>query len=504
MPEIGDNEAAYLLSPRAVFEPELLRGDFGLAPDSLNRRLSAPFGLLLAPAQVVFGDPLAVALAGRVLGWSLFLFAVARLSRALAIPGWVMAVGVFHFAFFRQSVAAGEWLIGDTEPKVIAWGCLLLALAHGLRGEWLRAGLACGAATIFHVLVGGWGGLALAIAALVTNACPLQTLALRFVTPWLALSAPMLAVAASALGDPGADAAAPASGAALLVLLRNPHHLDPFSFLDARSVAFIALCMIGIGVAARSVWPRERGALVVAFACAALAFFLAGVVARGLGLFPLLQFYPFRLADSLLPLSFWLAYSGILASAVAPLPGARRRRRALAAALLLGVVLTWERSHSGWPDPFAFVAAWKTHRERNGDPWRDTTDWIAGHTRAEDVFVAPPWLMDFPLRTARPAVVHFKVTPGAGAMAEWHERMLLLNGRADFRSGGSSMLAQLRSSYPRLQVDVLAELRERYRARFYLNTQERPELAATLRFQNASYWLYDLERLTEAPRETPP
>ena len=55
---------------------------------------------------------------------------------------------------------AGEWLIGGVEAKGFAFVLVLLGLEALARGRWNRTWLLLGAASAFHVLVGGWAAVA--------------------------------------------------------------------------------------------------------------------------------------------------------------------------------------------------------------------------------------------------------------------------------------------------------------------------------------------------------
>ena len=57
---------------------------------------------------------------------------------------------------------AGEWMIGGLEAKGLAYVFVLLALGALARGRWRAVWPLLGAASAFHVLVGGWSVVAAA------------------------------------------------------------------------------------------------------------------------------------------------------------------------------------------------------------------------------------------------------------------------------------------------------------------------------------------------------
>ena len=69
----------------------------------------------------------------------------------LSAGAWVALVDHANFA--------GEWAVGGVEAKCFAYGFVLLGLAAIARGDWRTPWLWFGAASAFHVLVGGWAVL---------------------------------------------------------------------------------------------------------------------------------------------------------------------------------------------------------------------------------------------------------------------------------------------------------------------------------------------------------
>ena len=55
---------------------------------------------------------------------------------------------------------AGEWVVGGVEAKGFAYVFVFLAVADLVYGRWKQCLLLLGAASAFHVLVGGWAVLA--------------------------------------------------------------------------------------------------------------------------------------------------------------------------------------------------------------------------------------------------------------------------------------------------------------------------------------------------------
>ena len=64
---------------------------------------------------------------------------------------------------------AGEWVIGGVEAKGFAYVLVFLGLEALAANRWNRVWLLLGAASAFHVLVGGWAAVAAGLAWLLTG-----------------------------------------------------------------------------------------------------------------------------------------------------------------------------------------------------------------------------------------------------------------------------------------------------------------------------------------------
>ncbi len=211
---------------------------------------------------------------------------------------------------------SGEWLIGGIESKVPAYGLLFFGLGSLLLGQWCRAGLACGLAVSFHPLVGGWGVIAMT-AMLLWEWCRKRAACPNWKT---LVCSSVLFIGAVSLGTIPAiqmivdtDPAQAAAADYLMVAHRLSHHLDPVTFptTNWRYFGFLLALWGLLRVSHATTANRRRWELVV---LAALVIAAVGVAAawgprplKDLAFVELrvkmLKFYPFRLADLLVPLA---------------------------------------------------------------------------------------------------------------------------------------------------------------------------------------------------------
>ena len=427
-PVPGVNEPQYLGKALHFFDPAYCPGDFFF--DSSDPH--GVFYLLTGPVAARFGLA-AAAYLGRVLGSAVLAAGWAALARRVVGSSWAAPVGAAAFlAAAAAGNLSGEWLVGGAEGKVFAYALLMLAAARGLGSYWPTAAAAAGGAVAFHPVVGVWGVACGTFAAAVTAyrsepggsspRVPSAKTAVVAGTLFLACAAPGLWFALGSLDAGGADA-----GRANFVQVyrRLPHHLDPMTFRTPAWVGFAHLVLIWAVLRRFAV----KTAAEPAFAAAVLGSLLiayAGVLVGLRGGPPheaawpyarafLLKFYPFRLADVLVPLAASLAFAGC----VGRVPNARRRAASAAGAtaILAAVALLvpfYDR------DPGGLSAA-------DAAAWRRTCAWVHTHLPADAVVVTPTANHAFKWRAGRAEFVSFKDCPQDPAgILEWDRRLNLL------------------------------------------------------------------------------
>jgi hypothetical protein len=444
----------------------------------------------MAPLWLVFKNATAVALAGRAIVCFALLFALVRLARALDIGWLAFAAGLIAWVHFGQRLGAGEWVFEGVEAKCIAYAFLVLALTGILNQQFAIAGVFSGLAILFHSAVGGWGAIALGGAlSLRLRKDGLRRL-IQFCGPVVAFSLPVALVTMGYMRAEGPPAGLLDTNQ-LIVLFRNPHHIDPNYFGGWREIAVAAFmaCVTAIGL--RQITTPYKTASVASFLLMLLGEFGAGLIARRCGWLWFLKAYPFRVADVMAPLLFWLVLPGFGAAVVNgllkrfDLPV--RRKAWLTIGLVCAIALAIPEIHALG----RFARIWSEHARSSGDAWGDMTHWIRDHTPRSAIFIAPPWEDAFWLEAERAEVVNFKHAPNNDRIQEWYTRLVAVNG-APFRSVGFRALNELRQHYAALDRRQLENIRNAYGADYYLTTSQRPDLSPAPAHCNGAYFLYDL------------
>jgi hypothetical protein len=495
-PDLIDNEAGKLIEARRMLEPAFLSHDWlqaGSGEDVLYRAFSS----LIAPLWFFFKDAILVALAGRLLVWTFLLYALVRLARALEIEGYALAIGLPIWLVRFQTLGANEWIFGGIEGKGVSYALLFLAMESALRKRPFAPALYCGLAIWFHVLVGGWGAIALGGALLICHRDygwrrPLQFGAIT--------GAFMLPAAVEYLRSTSHAESSGSSEEAnrLIVLFRNPHHLDPWFFHGKAEFAILCILAAIAGYALCRLVSRSKAALISWFLVILLLQFGAGLAARAMGAFWFLKNYPFRMADTLVALLFWLVAPmlvGWISKRGTFLRWPSRLRVGVWAALLAisAMVVAAKAVPPARTHIAIFAESWSSWLRHEESPWGQATQWIRLHTPASAVIIAPPWEGAFWIEAERAEVLNFKRAPHSRAILEWQRRMMDLNG-GPFHSRGFGALNELQAHYPELDAARVEALGRTYGADYFLAVRPLPELSGGLVYENGSYFLYQLKR----------
>jgi hypothetical protein len=428
-----------------------------------------------------FGFPLG-SLLDRLLGYGIWSLGFSSLAWRLGL--WPVS-SALALAWFlpRQGLIAGEWVVGGAESKTWAYGLLMLAFALWSGGRWPRraafmAGLACS----FHALVGLYGAAGLLLLERL-RLCRrqqqrghwLQLLALGvpFAGGAFALLRPLSQQVHWGQASPGAGGVGVPPVSWIYVYLRLPHHLVPSAWAGgewwAALLPLLAL-LLALGlwrwlVARRSLWCAAAGLQVAVMtqlgAWTAWAVALFGI---GLAVAPFdgqgrwLRFYPFRLADSLLPLLLALLLAALLQVLLVRVRLGRLLMALLAAALLLSGAPAI-RSGSWFQPAQAFAPVARSEALYGA---------IRHLTAPEAVVLTPPeGFQDLPWRLQRSPVVQFKLFPSeSDAIVQWYGRLAALAGEPPERTGrfGFAAAGALAKRYSRLSPVQLTYLAQRYRA----------------------------------------
>lgn len=561
-PPPATGEPHYLSKARHFYDPDWVRGDLFLESTDTHVVLYAAFGWLM-----LFFSPETTIWIGRVAATGLVASGWTLSARQIVGRRWAgLASASLHCAIASAVNLSGEWMLDGFEGRVLGYGMLFLGWGLGLKGRWIAAATALGGAIAMHPVVGGWGCLATVGGGLFAWAATRRS-ALRTISPEtvksrtempavtprvVCFAATGFLLTASAGILPALRAVGGSDGPradAIQVFYRLAHHLDPAKFhrhawyaygamlagwlivrrwevkppaqrltaLEAtdatRSTALDSGCASEAGGLPRAIvrhwWLGCVLSSVVFFACGvAIAWGPRPVSDAN---FPmrtlrtrLLKFYPFRLADMLVPtavaftattLAFRFASNRLTArtagsageGGVSDPIGSRGERfpdrlQMRSRLVVAAFALTYA---------FGFWNGW-VHRvrppiaTRRISAWRDVCAWVKASTPRDAVFVTPQVSWAFKWFAERPEYVSYKDCPqDAAGIVEWNRRLLLLDEWAteEFHDGYS--------------VEALAKLRKRTGAT-HLVARDLGPFAVEPIYRNDVYQVLELPEATKS------
>jgi hypothetical protein len=492
------NEAHYLAKAKHYWDPSWIPEDHFLDSADAHLVFNWTFGWL-----TLFLPLPAVAWVGRVLTWGLLAWAWRRLSVAV-VPVKLMSLltAALMLVLLRNFHLAGEWVVGGVEAKGFAFVLVLLGLEAMVRDRWRSTWLLLGAASAFHVLVGGWTVIAAGVAWLWRGRGRASFLSML---PALAggflLSLPGLIP--GLLLSVGVETRVVELANQIYVFERLSHHLvvprdNPL--LIARCVGLLAawavLCFF-----TRRMEPARRlngyvlGAVLIALAGTVIDLALRDTQPALAA--SLLRYYWFRTSDVALPLGTALSVCALISRWRAERPWATEA--ALSAAILLAAVGIGEVVYRRMLDPRPQADAQNLptgrsaqQRDRIYRDWLAVCRWIREETPSDARFLTPQMQQTFKWYAQRSEVATWKDVPqDARSLDQWWRRYRKLypyypdedgtwkRGLAAYDDANLAILAHHYGA----QYVLIDRTRSRYRPDFNL-------LYPNLMHDNASYAVY--------------
>jgi hypothetical protein len=495
------NETVYLVGPKQILDPGFLQHDWTVGSQSPYEKFTVVYDLLIAPLYII-GDPLEVALIGRLLVWTLLIVSLILLTKSLKIKWWQFAIGFYCLIYWEwgwRILIAGNWIFGGVESKCFSYAFLIMALSFVIKKRCLLGGIFTGIAISFHVIVGGWGFVALLGALIINYKDYGYQNILKFTLCSILLGSPVFIKALAYLKIEGTAISTVRKEDIdkLQVLFRNPHHLDPKYFLTwKKSLLITAISCLTTIMLFRN-FNKQKAVFIVSFLGILLSIFFTGIIAWEMNFFWFLKFYPFRLFPVFLLLFFCFNFPVYLFPSITSDNNELRisfNKKVSSLAVLL--ILSFKISLSPlYSDIKSFPQRWKDNiiNYEKKSLLNQAENWIKQHTDRDSIFIAQPYDSSFWLFAERAMVVNFKAAPTNARFLEWYERIKSLNGDNEFKGVGFQVYSELRQNYPELSLNQLRKIKQKYRAEYYLVEKERKDLKEMLIYSNNKYYLYSFD-----------
>ncbi|MDJ0678045.1 MAG: hypothetical protein QNJ36_22125 [Calothrix sp. MO_167.B42] len=421
--------------------------------------------------------------------------------RFLPLSLLILAISLFLKAnngqWITTGIVAGEWLIGGLETKVFAYSFVLLAIGLMLRQRYPLMGFFLGLATSFHVLVGGYtflsvlGWLFLKPKTRIANKRQLTSLLLLYL---IGSTFAILPVLQQLFGSIPKSSLLPSY---IYVFLALPFHLNPLSW-DLHKwinlVVYLSILLLSIAI----IWLIQHKGNFSQYYTARIALFEFTLITLipfffGLAIAPfdsqglLLQYYPFRIADVILPLTSCLLFSCALQDIFSAI------RFPWFLLLICIFLLHWIEIPQIVIMQNDFQALRFFPNEHQGiyPEWKEMTHWIRKYTPKDSIIVAPPTGLDnITFLTERRTIATWKqLAQTKTGIVQWYERLRDLSGNFRGVNHLRSFTKQLSDGYNRLTTKQARELMLKYQADYFLTHIEH-RLDLPVAFRNQEFILY--------------
>lgn len=472
------NELETLVYAKHWLDPSFIANDWRL---DMHPGPRLPFMVVIAP--LVAWLPLEQAsIIGAILAFLMLACGLGILFTRLGLSALEAIVVVALFFFADQSLAAAEWLFSSFEGKTIAYTLVFCALAAGAGGRLVLAGALLGLATTMHVVVGVWSALCFAVAVLTTSRGDAQQRA--FAAGAFVIGA-LPGVLATLSAQAGSTVPLPpgVTSEYIYVFIRAPHHLDPRGFLghgplqEKVEVALALAAGLGFFALPRFLRRSDCRLFVARFVQACLLPAFAGVIASFLpGGEKFLQFYPFRVADTLVP----LLGPAVLLALVVPCFPQRPVTVVARVAVAMAAVLLAIRA-----DP-------RMSAERPPPGFEGAARFIREHAAIGQPVLVSPHLDYAGYWMERPVVALYKFVPHHGSgIAQWYHYMVELAAISPPDSVDRMPRRRPLDAFDRMATEEYLALAARHGAR-YVVTKPRHEIALPIAFENGRFAVYEV------------
>lgn len=463
---LGYNELTLLAYAKSFYDPNWIPNDFALSTKSDYQVLYNYIAGFLAS----FLPLTVIAVIGRFIVYFFFSVALHYLNKILKLPWYLFAFAVFVF-IGNQSVIAGEWMVKGFEFKTLAYSAIFMALYFWVRGKKYLGYLFLGLAVSFHVLIGCFSFISLAIAGLLSkekiNFSLIKGLPLFFIFGFIG----WLSIFQFLFTGSGTDISAEIIQ--YYVQLRVAHHVYPPSW-EPTNFIFLGIYVLTSLLCFLFVLKEKEVKFIYLFACSHLLFFGSGLFFFFIGDYAKLSYYWFRTTDVFMSLFFFISLAFFAQALLQKLKETRPtwanyfvKVNCVVFSILLLLLL---KGFIG--DALNIKNSERLNFVDNRFPYlNDMYYWINDNTAKEAAVISGPYDEFYYVMAERRAFVNFKTGPAAmDLQKEWYERMKLLNNNQefDFNESFYSQWQTFENNFNQIDEDRWRKIGETYNFQYVL------------------------------------
>lgn len=452
---------------------------------------------------------LLTSIVGRLMCFILVATGLSMLGRKLSISLPVLLLTVVPLLYSGQDMIAREWFVGALEVKAIAYGFVLIGIYYLIDKQYIKTSAWLGIATSFHVLVGGWAFLCALGTMLIQREYHQWKLVLRTLLIYTICSSFAVGAVLSHLFSSYVPGKIIPS--AIYVFIRLPHHLNPLSWDTILWVKVFLFSSVLISssiylhrLSRRSVKPSiastslfrldvEPHLTLAMFAGLTMVPFLAGLA---IALFDrtgaILQYYPFRLGDVMVPLTTYLLL-GFIVQQKLQLLSPKIAKGICLIGLGISIIPILSTLPAEFNSAIQFPSA---HREISRASLR-LYEYINQSTPGDATIITSPVDMtEFTWLTERSTIAKFKFLPQSEqGIVEWTERLSDLSNDNTWtaidpwQDQRDEIRDRLEAGYNQLTTEQAVSLMQKYEASYFVRAHSYP-LELPVAYENSGFYLY--------------
>ncbi len=397
----------------------------------------------------------------------------------------------------EQSIIAGEWMLNALETKTFSYIALMASFLFLSRRKYFIASFLLGLSVSFHILVGGYGTIGIILLLLFEHKnfkIDFRTLIIAAGIYLIAASFGIYAIFETLFLGPAVDKI---RAGLIYVYTRVPHHVLPSYWISRGGLwkPFIKLTFSLLIVIPSAIRPWSSFVrLFSRFTIITMTFAAVGFGFYFTGRYDLLKYYPFRLPDTMLPVSAFFLFCSYISREEFRIGSVFTNKNRKIIAILLSIIIfigigtSFIKSIDRYiKDPEYYLS-----KRTKENPERKLYEWIRSNTPHNSVFLIPPMERDFFLVAQRAQFVDYKHSPQSEAdIIEWYHRLVLLSGKEDDRTGYKLDFKDISANYFKISLKNIDNLLKEYRIDYYIGLR-REDLPFKKVFESENLALYDL------------
>jgi hypothetical protein len=469
-PVPGGNEHPYLLLPIKQWNPNYLLNDWTLSEPWHTHLV---FNIVLAPLTPLLPIEI-LGWLGRIASWSLIIIALLRLGRHFRVPLSMITLSLFLWLLFGQSIVGGEWIVGGFEAKTVSYACLLFSLEGLLRKRDIYASILLGIAFSFHPTVVFLCGLAIGLSLIVLQ-YPLRRLLTMALSATLFALPGVISLLPIVFGNGGGSA----EDWKFFVLIRSPHHLDPFSW-PKRDIAFLYVLMLFNVLHSLHNKHDKKIAFFISFQIFLCIFFSLGLLASLTENYGFLKLTPFRL----FPLFTLLFFFFHLMNAYHYSPSINLRPALVLVGFL--ALLCFSNPIGVFMDR---VSETYTIWNDQNDDIQQAFKWLSRNTPNGSIAILPPWRRDSFYVAQRAHIAQWYAVP-VDRLSEWRTRIAAMVGHNWPHLPGKLWSEKMELAYNKMNGQDIEALVDKYGGEYLVS---KSNYMYPVLFDSGTYRVYALK-----------